>query len=103
MAIWMNIFMEAVEGRGDELAASYAARNPAIREEPGCINFSFYRNVENPDQFILHEEWEDEAALDAHRRLVQQQWRRHLPPAQGLLPPRVRQHHLARSAHPRSC
>jgi quinol monooxygenase YgiN len=73
MAIWMNIFMEAVEGRGDELAASYASRNPAIREEPGCINFSFYRNVENPDQFILHEEWEDEAALDAHRRLVQQQ------------------------------
>ena len=73
MAIWMNIFMEAVEGRGDELAASYAGRCPAIREEPGCINFAFYRNVENPDQFILHEEWQDEAALDAHRRLVQQQ------------------------------
>ena len=73
MAIWMNIFMEAVEGRGDELAESYAGRCPGIRQEPGCINFEFYRSVEHPDHFILHEEWQDEAALDGHRQLIQQQ------------------------------
>ena len=69
MAIWMNIFIEANEGMGSELAESYAKRCPAIREEPGCIQFEFYQSVDRPDCFILHEEWADEAALDAHRLL----------------------------------
>ena len=64
MAIWMNIFIEANEGMGSELAASYAKRCPAIREEPGCIQFEFYQSVDRPDFFILHEEWADESALD---------------------------------------
>ena len=73
MAIWMNIFIEANEGMGSELAESYAKRCPAIREEPGCIQFEFYQSVDRPDFFILHEEWEDEAALDTHRLLAQKQ------------------------------
>ena len=73
MAIWMNIFIEANEGMGSELAESYAKRCPAIREEPGCIQFEFYQSVDRPDFFILHEEWADEAALDAHRLLAQKQ------------------------------
>ena len=73
MAIWMNIFIEANKGMGGELAESYAKRCPAIREEPGCIQFGFYQSVDRPDFFILHEEWEDEESLDTHRLLAQKQ------------------------------
>ena len=73
MTIWMNIFIEANEGMGSELAESYAKRCPAIREEPGCIQFEFYQSVDRPDFFILHEEWADESALDAHRLLAKKQ------------------------------
>ena len=45
----------------------------AFDRSPGGINFEFYRSVERPDHFILHEEWENEAALDGHRQLMQQQ------------------------------
>jgi quinol monooxygenase YgiN len=73
MAIWLNVFIEANEGMGNELAASYAKRCPDIRKEAGCNQFEFYQSIERPDFFILHEEWADEAALDAHRVLSQQQ------------------------------
>ncbi len=73
MAIWMNVFIEAKEGKGNELAQSYAERCPDIRKEPGCNQFEFYQSIERPDFFILHEEWADEAALDTHRLLTQQQ------------------------------
>jgi len=73
MAIWLNVFIEAKEGMGGELAMSYVERCPDIRKEPGCTQFEFYQSVEHPDMFILHEEWENEDALDAHRRLTRQQ------------------------------
>ena len=73
MAIWLNVFIEANEGMGNKLAESYAKRCPEVRKEPGCTQFEFYKSIERPDIFILHEEWESEDALDAHRRLSQQQ------------------------------
>jgi quinol monooxygenase YgiN len=37
------------------------------RDEPGCLLYRAARSVEEPDVFVLYEEYVDEAALLAHR------------------------------------
>lgn len=35
--------------------------------EPGCICFDVHQSVERPELFYLHECYQDQQALDAHR------------------------------------
>jgi len=39
----------------------------ASREEEGVIGFEVARSMENPNAFALWEQYEDEAALEAHK------------------------------------
>jgi quinol monooxygenase YgiN len=36
-------------------------------EEPGCVRFDVFHSETNPCFFILIEEWDSQAHLDAHR------------------------------------
>ena len=36
------------------------------RAEAGCITFDVSRSLEDPNAFVLYEEWADQAALDTH-------------------------------------
>jgi quinol monooxygenase YgiN len=51
--------------RKDAIAASRAAMQ-ATRQEPGCISYAFSADLEDESLFHVFEEWEDQAALDAH-------------------------------------
>jgi len=49
--------------------AAVAAATEMMREtrrEPGCISYTFSADLEEPGAFRLFEEWESQAALDAH-------------------------------------
>ncbi|WP_217354188.1 putative quinol monooxygenase [Ruegeria arenilitoris] len=35
-------------------------------KEPGCLVYEFSRILGHPTQFRVYEEWQDQAALDAH-------------------------------------
>jgi quinol monooxygenase YgiN len=35
-------------------------------EDDGCLAYDFYRRADNPREYVLFEQWRDEAALDAH-------------------------------------
>ncbi len=37
------------------------------RDEPACLTYRAARSTEDPDMFVLYEEYRDEAALLAHR------------------------------------
>lgn len=37
------------------------------RKEVGCISFSLFDSQENPDHFMLFEEWEGPAAINYHK------------------------------------
>lgn len=47
-----------------EIAASGAQE--AIRNEAGCIQYDYFRSVENPDQLFLLEKWADREAQAVH-------------------------------------
>jgi len=58
--------MTVQDGKIEEaLAACRAVRDPSLLE-PGCLRYNFFQNTENPANIIFSEEWESQAALDAH-------------------------------------
>lgn len=38
----------------------------ASRNEDGCLDYTFARDLADPDTLVLFERWRDRAALDAH-------------------------------------
>jgi quinol monooxygenase YgiN len=53
--------------KGDVVAAALAEHTLATRQEPGCVQFITYRSQEDPDSFVLYEQYVDEESLEAHR------------------------------------
>jgi quinol monooxygenase YgiN len=39
---------------------------PHERQKPGCVGFDIWRDVSDPNVFLMLERWQDQAALDAH-------------------------------------
>lgn len=58
----------AQPGEGDAVAAALARHEAATRTEQGCVRFIAYRSREEPDNFVLYEQYIDESAFEAHRR-----------------------------------
>lgn len=55
-------------GHGDEVEELLVRMGEAVaRDEPGCLLYRAVRLVDDPDVFVLYEEYEDQAALEAHR------------------------------------
>lgn len=36
------------------------------RAEPGCLNYDLHQSLSDPTEFLFHENWTNQAALDAH-------------------------------------
>lgn len=69
MAVRIIVSMQALPGKGSELARLRARRHALVRKDPGCEQFDFFQNTEDPDQLLLVERWTDEASLAAHYAL----------------------------------
>jgi quinol monooxygenase YgiN len=55
-------------GRSDEVAEALREMAEAVeRDEPTCLVFLASRSIEEPEVFVLYEEYVDEAALLGHR------------------------------------
>jgi quinol monooxygenase YgiN len=55
-------------GEGDKVADALAPHIAATRAEPGCVTFVAYRATDDPDRFLLYEQYVDEDAFQAHRQ-----------------------------------
>jgi quinol monooxygenase YgiN len=55
-------------GQGDHVEAALRRMTPLVREsEPGCTFYQANRSPDDPDHFLLFEQYRDDAALAAHR------------------------------------
>lgn len=55
-------------GLGDAVEEALRRMAPLVRrDEPGCLLYQCCRSQENPDVFLLFEQYESHAALAAHR------------------------------------
>lgn len=55
-------------GKLQEVEAALRALAPAVRNEPGNVQFIVHRLVENPNEFLLYETYVTEEAFLEHRR-----------------------------------
>ena len=56
-------------GHGDAVEAALRRVAPLVlAQEPGCTQYRVHRSTDNPDLFLLYEEYVDQAAVEAHRR-----------------------------------
>jgi quinol monooxygenase YgiN len=54
-------------GHEDEAIALFRKLAEATRREPGCRMYVAHRSTTDPRRFFLYEQYDDAAALDAHR------------------------------------
>jgi quinol monooxygenase YgiN len=54
-------------GQEAEFERIMRAAVPKVREEPGNQTYILHRSQDNPRAFMFYEEYDDQAALDAHR------------------------------------
>lgn len=57
----------AAEGKANEASVEFQAMLAPTHAEPGCEFYRLYES-EKPGHFFLHELWESEEALEAHRK-----------------------------------
>ncbi len=62
-------FIRAQKGKGDELGRRLAALVQPARAEPGNINYDLHRSNEDPDVWVLYENWKHASDLAAHFEL----------------------------------
>ena len=56
----------AKEGQEDEVITSIREMIPHARSEPACDAYIINQSVDNPRQFLLYEQYHDEAGFIAH-------------------------------------
>jgi len=66
MSVRLVISIDAVPGKGAELAQAMRARCLEVMQEPGCEQFEVFQSALNPDKLTLLELWADQAALEVH-------------------------------------
>jgi quinol monooxygenase YgiN len=54
-------------GHEEEAIGLFGRLTEATRAEPGCRMYLAHRSTEDPRRFFLYEQYDDRAALDAHR------------------------------------
>ena len=57
----------AKPGLGDQVCALLAELTAATRAEPANLSYEFFRSPQDPDRFVILEQYTDAAGLDAHR------------------------------------
>jgi quinol monooxygenase YgiN len=61
--------IRAAKGKGDVLAAVLLEQVAAVRKaEPGCLIYRPHRSAKDPDLFLFYEQYQDDAAFEAHRK-----------------------------------
>jgi autoinducer 2-degrading protein len=54
-------------GHEQEAVELFRPLSEATRAEPGCRMYQAHRSTTDPRKFFLYEQYDDQAALDAHR------------------------------------
>ncbi len=57
----------AHEGREADVVRTFTKLAEASRREPGCRLYVVHQNIDNPRHFLVYEQYDDQAALQAHR------------------------------------
>ncbi|MBL9084006.1 MAG: antibiotic biosynthesis monooxygenase [Planctomycetales bacterium] len=67
--ICLNVILQVKDAADVEKVRTLLAEQRRLSlEEPGCLRFEVYHSQNDATVFILNEQWESQAAVEAHRR-----------------------------------
>ena len=67
------VSMTVKPGRIDDFRAlAIRAVTSTHAEDAGCISYACYQQHDNPHEFVVFEQWQDQAAGDAHAARLDQ-------------------------------
>jgi quinol monooxygenase YgiN len=69
MSVRLVISINAVPGKGAELAKAMAARCRVSQKDAGCEQFEVFQSALDPDRLCLLERWASAKDLAAHAKL----------------------------------
>jgi len=67
MAYVVAVKWVARQGEEDRIAQILGVVAHLTRAEPGCLMYVVHRSLDDPRTFFLYEQYDDEAAFQAHR------------------------------------
>lgn len=76
MAYVVAATWRAREGEEDAIAHLLETMVPLFQAEPACRIFQAHRSTEDPREFFLYEQYDDEAGFQAH--LATERFKRHV-------------------------
>lgn len=62
----MIAIIRAKKGMGDELGRRLGTLVEPARAEPGNVNYDLHRSDDDPDVWVIYENWKQPSDLDAH-------------------------------------
>jgi quinol monooxygenase YgiN len=65
--ICLAVRLLAKPGMEQKVADAFRPLIEASRNEPGCLMYVVHQRKDEPQKFLVYEQYKDEAALDAHR------------------------------------
>jgi len=80
----------------NELKAAMGGLVEPTRKEAGCVQYTFLQNNEDPTDFTLVEEWQDDKALESHFATKHFQETMAKMPSLVAAEPDIRRYHLVR-------
>jgi quinol monooxygenase YgiN len=67
MMICLAVRLLAKPGMEQKIAEAFRPLIEASRKEPGCLMYVVHQRKDEPQKFLVYEQYKDEPALDAHR------------------------------------
>ena len=62
----LTAIMRVAEGKGDEVAREFKKLTPKVLKDPGAITYIVHRAVDDPNKFLIYEQYEDQDAFKYH-------------------------------------
>jgi quinol monooxygenase YgiN len=67
MMVVLVVTWMAKAGHEAEVATVFSKLTEESRKEPGCVMYQVHRHKTEPRRFFIYEQYDDDAALEAHR------------------------------------
>jgi quinol monooxygenase YgiN len=52
--------------RREEVRELMRSTQASVREQPGCISYTFAESIDDPGHFVVVQQWRDQAAVGEH-------------------------------------
>lgn len=69
MPLYTFVRFDPVPGKEQQLRDELLRVLEPTRGEPGCLRIHLFESTRGPLTFLIHSEWVDDAAFDAHAKL----------------------------------